>query len=259
MLWKLLKYDFRSMWKQFSIIWPAALVIALVNRFTLPFEQGHANLEMGDGGLLSVITMSVFVGVLIAMFVVSMVFILKRFYQGLLGDEGYLMHTLPVKTWQLVASKLICAVFVTVVNTIVAVLAMFLLFPIHWTELLDMELWQIIFRGLAKHPDTLLYLAEFCLLLLSLLILSLTMVYLAMAIGHLFQRRRVLMSVVAFFAIDIVINFVTNFVGNRNFLGTLLEMDNHAALLLFAVLMLIPAALFFAGTSYILKKRLNLE
>ena len=36
MLFKLLKYDFRSMWKQFSIIWPAALIIGLINRFTLP-------------------------------------------------------------------------------------------------------------------------------------------------------------------------------------------------------------------------------
>ena len=32
MLGKLLKYDIRAMWKQFSIIWPAALIIALINR-----------------------------------------------------------------------------------------------------------------------------------------------------------------------------------------------------------------------------------
>ena len=31
MLGKLLKYDFRSMWKQFAFIWPAALALALVN------------------------------------------------------------------------------------------------------------------------------------------------------------------------------------------------------------------------------------
>ena len=35
MLLKLLKYDFRAMWKQFSLIWGAALVLALVNRFVL--------------------------------------------------------------------------------------------------------------------------------------------------------------------------------------------------------------------------------
>ena len=35
MFGKLLKYDFRSMLKQFAFIWPAALVLALVNRFTV--------------------------------------------------------------------------------------------------------------------------------------------------------------------------------------------------------------------------------
>jgi len=29
MFWKLLKYDFRSMFKQFAFIWPAALALAL--------------------------------------------------------------------------------------------------------------------------------------------------------------------------------------------------------------------------------------
>ena len=114
MLCKILKYDFRAMWKQFSIIWLAALVIALINRFTLPFQQ--ADSTVGEGSpLLAMITISVFVGVMCAMFVVALIFVLTRFYQGLLGNEGYLMHTLPVKTWQLVLSKLICAVAAIVI------------------------------------------------------------------------------------------------------------------------------------------------
>ena len=99
MLGKLLKYDFRAMWKQFSMIWLAALVIALINRFTLPFNQGSGSKVAGQNEILALITMSVFVGVMCAMFVVAMVFVLTRFYKGLLGDEGYLMHTLPVQTW----------------------------------------------------------------------------------------------------------------------------------------------------------------
>ena len=130
MLGKLLKYDFRAMWKQFSVIWPAALVIALINRFTHPFNrQGGLGVE---NELLAVITITVFIGVMCAMFVVAMVFVLTRFYRGLLGDEGYLMHTLPVKTWQLVLSKLVCAIVVTVVNVAVSFLAMFLMMPINW-------------------------------------------------------------------------------------------------------------------------------
>ena len=99
MLFKLLKYDFRSMWKTFSLVWAACLVLALVNRFTLPFE-GQTNVTIGPGdGILAFITALVFFGVLFAMFVAVMIFVIQRFYKGLLGDEGYLMNTLPVPTW----------------------------------------------------------------------------------------------------------------------------------------------------------------
>lgn len=263
MLWKLLKYDFRSMFKQFAFIWPAALLLALVNRFILPFENNEANVSIENGELLAVITITVFIGVLIAMFVVAMVFILQRFYRGLLGDEGYLMHTLPVSAWQLVASKLVCALFVTVANMAVACLAVFLLFPISWWDLFDLELWRAIFRGLAQHPDTLLYLFEFCLLMLAGLALAMTTLYLAMAVGHLFARRRVLMSVVAFFAIDVAVSVAIDAAGRLGLLNWLdilvMRGQDHAASLAYLVLILIPTALFFWGTSYILKTRLNLE
>ena len=151
MLGKLLKYDFRAMWKQFSVIWLAALVIALINRFTLPFNRkGGLGAE---NELLAVITITVFIGVMCAMFVVAMVFVLTRFYRGLLGDEGYLMHTLPVKTWQLVLSKLLCAIVVTTVNVVVSILAMFLMMPINWIVVFDVELWMRLVQGLMLRPD----------------------------------------------------------------------------------------------------------
>lgn len=260
MLGKLLKYDFRAMWKQFSIIWPAALVIALINRFTLPFNQEHSFAQESE--LLAVITITVFIGVMCAMFVVAMVFVLTRFYKGLLGDEGYLMHTLPVKSWQLVLSKLICAVVVSVVNVAVSFLAMFLMMPINWLELFDMRLWKLLVWGLLKQPEAVLYLGEFFLLCVTALVLMLAMVYLSMAIGHLFHRHRVLMSVVAFFAIDIVGNLVitlVNELGLLRFLDQMMAWSNHTGFWIGITLLLIPAVVMFLATSYILKKHLNLE
>lgn len=262
MLGKLLKYDFRAMWKQFSMIWLAALVIALINRFTLPFNQGSSNEVAGQNEILALITMSVFVGVMCAMFVVAMVFVLTRFYKGLLGDEGYLMHTLPVHTWQLVLSKLICAIVVTVANVAVSILAMILMIPIDWTELFDVIQWQRLLQGLMKQPDALLYLGEFFLLCVVALALMVTMVYLSMAIGHLFHRRRVLMSVVAFFGLDIVGNLVitlTDELGMMEFLDQMLSFSGHAGFWVGIVLLLIPSVVMFLATSYILKNRLNLE
>ena len=123
MLWKLLKYDFRAMGKQFSLIWLAALAVALINRFALPWQEDSSSMSAQADSLLALITAMTFVAVLAAMFITGMIFVIQRFYKGLLGDEGYLMHTLPVATWQLVISKFLCALAVTVLNGVVAVAA----------------------------------------------------------------------------------------------------------------------------------------
>ena len=52
MLLKLLKYDFRAMWKQFSLIWGAALVLALVNRFTLDGQNSTSMVGEQTSGLM---------------------------------------------------------------------------------------------------------------------------------------------------------------------------------------------------------------
>ena len=56
MLGKLLKYDFRSMFKQFAFIWPAALALGLINRFTLNSqmrEDGSVWIQDSAGVLAS--------------------------------------------------------------------------------------------------------------------------------------------------------------------------------------------------------------
>ena len=64
--------------------------------------------------------------------------VIQRFFRGLLGDEGYLMHTLPVSPWQLIGSKLLCAVVTTLLSIVVAILSILLIMPISWINILDM-------------------------------------------------------------------------------------------------------------------------
>ena len=274
MLLKLLKYDLRSMWKQFRVIWPAALILGLVNRFIFgapTIYDGSFSLVVGNytfapnGGAftqwLGVITMFLFFGVFVAMVLVSFIFVITRFYKGLLGDEGYLMHTLPVRSWQLVLSKLVCALVVTVVNAIVGVLALVLMMPLNWTELFDTELWRMILRALAKHPDTLLYFFEFCALFLTGVTLGALVLYLSMSIGHLFSSRRVLMSVVAYFGLNILGSTLNNLINRLGFPRWLagLPVNSHGELWISIGLTLIPVVLMFLATSWILTHKLTLE
>ena len=95
MLLRLLKYDFRAMWKQFSLIWGAALALALVNRFSIFTDVDGRAIHLRDT-FISSVPVFAFTAALIAMFVLSIIFVIQRFSKGLLGDEGYLMHTRPV-------------------------------------------------------------------------------------------------------------------------------------------------------------------
>ena len=258
MLFKLLKYDFRSMWKTFSLVWAACLVLALVNRFTLPFE-GKTNVTIGPGdGILAFITGLVFFGVLFAMFVAVMIFVIQRFYKGLLGDEGYLMNTLPVPTWQLVLSKLVCAVFVSIASMVITFLACLLLVPIQWGKVFSMAFFMELWEGLFGQPDALLYLFEMCVMVALGLALLTLMVYLAMAIGQLFSHR-IVMSVVAFIGLDILASLYLDLTNELELVGLVSRLGEHAGLWMANAMILLPAAVLFLATSWLLKHRLNLE
>jgi len=260
MLLKLLKYDLRSMWKQFSLIWGTALVLGLVNRSTL--SLGFIVSTRDFHGNISGFTTTVLLVVLTVMFVIAAVFIIRRFYKGLLGNEGYLMHTLPVRAWQLVLSKLICAAVTVAGNLAVAVLAVLIMIPADWSELLDLTLWSDVFRGIINHPDIIPLMLEFCLMLLAVGIQAVAVLYLAMSIGHLFTRRRGLASVAAYIGLHVLMVDVLGRVFSWDPVQLLMDAATenvHTSMLAAAATMLIPAAVFLAAVCWILDNRLNLE
>ena len=256
MLLRLLKYDFRAMWKRFSLIWGAALALALVNRFTLFRDTGDA--VFGQDGPF----MFAFMCVIVAMFVIAMIFVVDRFSKGLLGDEGYLMHTLPVRSWQLVASKLICGTVTWIGCGVVALLSPFIMAPVNWLELMQFPFWSDILRGIMKHPGTLALMAEFCLVILAFIVLFISVMYLAMAIGHLFSRHRRLISVAAFIGLYILLANVYSRVFSYRFIQSLMDaatVNAYSSMLAAIAIMLVPAVIFLALVCWILDHRLDLE
>lgn len=274
MLGKLLKYDFRSMFKQFAFIWPAALALGLINRFTLNSqmrEDGSVWIQDSAGVLASSAAMAAilaFVCVMVAMFVVVLIFVIQRFYRGLLGDEGYLMHTLPVQTWELIASKLICAIVVTIISIVVAMLAVLLLVPFTAQDLWDLfpGLMKALFRLL--RPGDYLFILEFLLLMIAGGASSYLHIYLAMALGHLSSKHRVAMSVVAYVGINVAGTVLLNVLSSFRWLWNFdIQLDAivgtrgaiHLSFWLLIAICLVVDAVYFFGTNYILKRNLNLE
>ena len=255
MLLKLLKYDFRAMWKQFSLIWGAALALALANRFTV-FRDAGNNVRTNSGLLTFA-----FLAVIVAMFVIAVMFVVNRFSKGLLGNEGYLMHTLPVRPWQLVLSKLICGIFTWIGCGVVALMSPFLMTPsIHWMEDLNISVLVHILRDIK--PSVLVLMAELCLTTLSFLVLFIASMYLAMAVGHLFSRHRRLISVAVFIGLYILIANLYEWVFSYRFAQSLMNMatvNAYGSMLTASAIMLAPAAAFLAAVCWILEHKLNLE
>lgn len=268
MFGRLVKYDFRSMFKQFGFIWPAALVLALVNHFTLSGLDSTSAVGETTAGM----AMLVYVAILMAMFVITMIFVIQRFFKGLLGDEGYLMHTLPVQPWQLIASKLLAAVAATLLSIAVAILSILLIAPFQWVH----ELGDLL-RGLGyllshwniQVTHSVLLLLELLLFLCAGMAQGYLQLYLAMALGHLFNRNRVAMSVVAYVAINAAMSALLGLLASinlrplRGLADSLFRLEGvtgaHAALWIGILWTALLGAACFLGTEVILRRRLNLE
>ncbi len=122
MLKKLLKYDFRSLfklWKIFAIIVFAVLTsVGITLSFVIGPDEPNAVLIV----FLAFLVMGAIFGV--GAFAVSpLILSAVRFYKNLFSDEGYLTFTLPVKKKDIINSKIISSSIISMLSYIVIFLS----------------------------------------------------------------------------------------------------------------------------------------
>lgn len=124
MLKKLFVHEWRSFWKVPAAMCLFALAYALIGALTF-----QTDLWTSDYRLVRLVLVFGSIGyfiLLIAPAIVLLIYTALRFYRNLFTDEGYLMHTLPVKKWELITAKGLVAVIWNVITTITTLLAVFL-------------------------------------------------------------------------------------------------------------------------------------
>ena len=107
MLGKLIKYDLKALAKILAPLWGVLLVMGLIFGISI-----WSNLD-GIGNTMIVFSLVVIVAVIVAIFVMNVIIVIQRFWNGLLQEEGYLMFTLPVTTRSLILSKVISALIIS--------------------------------------------------------------------------------------------------------------------------------------------------
>ena len=277
MLGKLIKHELRATARIMLPVMGALLVLALLANLSI---YGLTS-GLSDVPVLRIlfVLIVVFFGIaIVATIVMAIVLMVSRFYRNLLKDEGYLMFTLPVSTHALVWSKLIVSLvwflgtglLIFLVMTLMALnlshtnLQMILeQFP-SWSEILGW-LDEAGVRG-----QVITFLVQIVLGTLIGIIALCLHFYGAMALGHMFSKDKVLLSIVFFVGISFAFNLMEMGYGIVGFGFSDLEnidMENARDGLAFVstviwhgiALSAVQAAVMYLATFLGLKKGLNLE
>lgn len=259
MLNKLLKYEFKSTGRTFLPIYGALLITSFLTRLFV-FNKDFSNSFFLS--LFQVVISSLFGFLLMAVFILTLVVSLQRFYKNLLGEEGYLSMTLPVRPWQHILCKSLTSLVWYIFSSIAAILA-FVILAYEKGMLGDFfkAIVTLIRRG-SLNAQILTACGEFF-LFAALGILAFTMMlYASMALGQLNANKRLLTSFGAFLALNFLVQTLLGVLGNLAAQWIFPVSDDwaiHVALLLSIALEIFFLAGFFFITNHILSRKLNLE
>lgn len=286
MLKQLLKYEFKATKSLYFGLYLALALLSVVLGVT--FRQEHALAHSTSFQNLEVILMIVYVSVILAIAVLCFVNTIQRFYQNLLGREGYLMHTLPVNENQLILSKLLTSMVWVLCSGLVGIVCITVMVAVGVFDpetfgMVDWESWKQLWGMLYGELGARFWLVTFWTILINLARLAdlILCVYAACMIAHPFRKHVVIL---AFIGLNIVENQIDKLLGT-NHVNLFMDITYRVAdvnvtgvtygmtpmrwltaalgtdvgyLFCFAVTAAIAAAYFFL-TRWLMKNKLNLE
>jgi len=274
MLGKLIKHETRATSRIFLPLYGALLILTIFTKLVMAigapdfFSEAASNNRVAE--IILGISFTLYFILIVGICVMTMVMIIQRFYKNLFTDEGYLMFSLPVKTWELVLSKLLVGMIWSAVCTVMIVLTFFI-FSLGTFSM--MELSQAIRSAysmfyLQTGMELNLFMAELALFILVNTVASILMIYVAIAIGQLFSQHRIVAAFGAYIVITIALQIIGSVfmavlaIGNlenlvlngRDAMTTIHWLINGST-----VLNVLFGIAFYYGTQSIMKKCLNLE
>ena len=256
---RLLKYDLKSLLRTLAPLWLVAVVVALVYGI-VGKVQGHFYVVENSSYMDDILaTSQLGLGLVLILFgisILTLIMVVRRFWDGLLRDEAYLMFTLPVTPRMLILSKAISAVCICVMSLFVAIICVFILMLLqepNWIRELREGL--IYFNSLLAFKKV--QIAASLVGMVTGGIKHLYLFYVAMAIGHLSHKHRFLLSVVAFGCISSVLGTISSMA--MTVIEMQLGMDGTVALWLSALGSALVMVILHMVTEWILTYKLNLE
>ena len=263
MLGKLIKYEIRGSFRELLPLYAA--IIGLSALIRPMYLQNLSESWVG-------VTVTVYMALLVALFVISFLTIVQRFNKTMLGPEGYLMHTLPVSAAKHIVSKLTVAFLIMVLSVVVSFLSFLIIAADSWffRELAEVmgyiPYWFVQFF---RQYSFLVALEVIYALVMS-TVQGILLIYLALCIGHLFPRFRSFISVLAYILGSSILGRITTLITDL-FGGSSVWSTSYGSagsvyysffdlsLLPGIVAVTVTAAALFFGVRYLLEHRLKLD
>ena len=273
-LGKLFVYELRTTGRQYVPMYLVYIVLSIANM--LFFEHGFMRILREEGlpdmfSMISFLIFCLYIICMIAVYVLTYVFMTMQFYRTTAGKQGYFTFSLPVRTSTILHSKLLAAIFWQLVSLAVVFLSIHTLCAFHGFPNL-FSLMRTSLEAFSSGSTSLQqYLLFFAVAMTINLVISPLQFFTSIAIGQLFSKNRVAWSICFYFVIYTVeqilgsfLLFLQNFSSivtklSRNLI-TLEEYFQHMTSILFATLTLnlIIGIVLYGILQYVYTKKLNL-
>ena len=286
MLRKLIKHEFRATGRIMLPLFAAIIVLSVMAGFSTRILDNPDSIPLFNA--IGIFILCAYFAALSSVGIVALVIMLQRFEKNLLGDEGYLMFTLPVSVDKHIFSKLIVSVVWFACVALISLSMLLMIFSADTQAIGSIMrgfegLGEVLGRGFARlgggstaagiaHTvgyvleliiGAVVFTAEICLRFSS-----------ALAIGYSFKNHKKLLSVITFFAMIILLNTVGGAIMSlaerfvldpywstfRDWAVTSagMSLSVHIAFIGMILYGLLLCLIFYLPTKYFLKNRLNL-
>lgn len=279
MLTKLIKYEWKAVWRVLAIINAFTVIVTILGVITMNLIVTDSPAITDD--TLDILTLLMFLLYYATIIGVSFAVIIysgMRFYKNLYTDEGYLMHTLPVKKWQLIVSKLtVHTLSVALTQLLVLLSVIMLMIPLLSVLARDPNIsLSTLYAEVMKHfAHKLLSVPTISLLLFAILvtfigfICSILTLYCAISLGQTFFKHKLMGSILCYIGLYLLMQIVNTVLMLPQMISSLavsateLNLDliayMYSCLTPYAISNVLCSIAFYGITFYIMKKNLNLD
>ena len=259
MLGKLMKYEWQATWK---LLVPTNLLIIVMTFFACltvrldGLSSRNEGVVFSAGMILAVYVLSMFVAL-----IGTAIYLIYRFYTSTYGDQGYLLHTLPVDKHHIIIAKVLVSQAWVMISAFLMYVSILFLFNAEkdiMTDFID-GLKVMVAQTIDERVSAFAVVMAFIAVIVSMLarVLKVTA---CISLGQLSSNHKLLVAFAFYFAIyisqQVVATLYYVFSGYINRTRSWNPFDSWEFVL---IIELIYSVVFYLLTWYVMDRKLNLD